>query len=194
MCGPLAVCFLGARGGATAYRVGRIAAYALAGAAAGGLGAALGATALPQAGVWVAAVLAAGLLLFALGGTGKLARVPGLAGTVSRAASWSNRLPPVRRAAALGLLTPLLPCGLLYAVYAAALVAGGAWNGAVVTLGFALGSLPVLALAQLNLGWLRRRLSPSARELLQRGVLLGAAAVLIWRAWASHAGGSCCGS
>ena len=189
MCGPLAVAALGGRGGAAAYHAGRAGAYGVAGAAAGMLGDALGARALQTPLAWVALVLGSGLLALAVGVRPTLARLPGLSAWLGRVGAVAARQSAWRRGAALGLLTPLLPCGLLWTVLAAAAVAGGPLGGTSVTLGFAAGSLPLLALAQLNADWLRRRLGPNA----QRALLLAAALVLLWRGSTALGGGSCCG-
>jgi len=55
-------------------------------------------------------------------------------------------LPVTRRrsALAIGLLWGWLPCGLVYAALALALVSGGAWQGASTLLAFGLGTLPAL--------------------------------------------------
>jgi Uncharacterized conserved protein len=61
----------------------------------------------------------------------------------------------------LGLLWGMTPCGLVYGIFPLALLAGGAWQGALVMLAFGLGTLPNLLLAGLALQhfgqWLRRR-------------------------------------
>lgn len=53
-------------------------------------------------------------------------------------------LPPVPRAAAVGLLTTLLPCGWLYMFVATAAGTGNAWQGAITMAVFWLGTLPVM--------------------------------------------------
>lgn len=192
MCGPLAACGLGARGGVAAYHGARLAAYGGAGVLVGSAGAAVGTSGWSGSSAWISFLLAGSLLLFAAGGTRYLARVPGLSAVTRRAASWSASRSALARASTLGALTPLLPCGLLYAVYGAAFVSGSGAGGGGVTLGFALGSLPVLLLAQLNMGWIRQRLGDLGRDRLQRGAMLAAAAVLLWRGWVNLENGSCC--
>jgi hypothetical protein len=81
----------------------------------------------------------------------------------------------------MGAVTPLLPCGLLYGVFAAALAAGSFGGGALLLGAFALGGLPALFGAQLQLGLWGRR--PRAADfLLRRALPLMAAAVLVYRA------------
>lgn len=192
MCGPLAVAVAGARGCGLAYHGSRTLAYGVLGIVLGAAGARI----LPvstHAGAWLGFVLAASLVLFALGLDRILHRVPGLAPLARRASTIALGLPPAARAAALGAITPLLPCGLLYAVAAAALVSGSAAAGASTMLGFALGSLPLLALAQGTIPRLRAHLGDAGFTWLRRGLFLVAAVILSWRAWADVQGGSCCG-
>ncbi|MDR1530558.1 MAG: sulfite exporter TauE/SafE family protein [Burkholderiales bacterium] len=56
----------------------------------------------------------------------------------------------------LGLLWGMTPCGLVYGVFPIALLAGGAWQGALVMLAFGLGTLPNLLLASIALQYLRQ--------------------------------------
>ncbi|MEY4674807.1 MAG: hypothetical protein RL148_2591 [Planctomycetota bacterium] len=195
MCGPLALAFHGtegsAAGGALLYQSGRFVSYAAVGTGLGAAGSVLGAEQLGAPTAWVAFVLAAGLLLLALVGERGALQVPGLGSLVQRAMGWIRSKPAVLRAAWLGLLTPLLPCGLLWAACAGAAVAGSAWSGAQVMAGFALGSLPLLLLAQHQSLWLGRRFGPRTLALVQRGTMLVAAAILAWRGFAGLDGGCC---
>jgi sulfite exporter TauE/SafE len=188
MCGPLALCAGGGGASLACYQGGRAAAYVAVGLAAGAAGGALGpAGYVPGAGV--AFVLAGALLLGAFAG-GRLGALPVFAGPARALARRAARLPDAARAGALGLLTPLLPCGLLWIVVAAALASGSALAGAGTMAGFALGSLPILLAAQLNGAWLRARVTPRARRI----VLVAAAAVLAWRGFAllANGGSACC--
>jgi sulfite exporter TauE/SafE len=99
---------------------------------------------------------------------------------------------PARRALLTGLLTPLLPCGLLWAAFAAAAVAGSALGGGSVMIGFAAGSLPVLALAQTQASVLARRIGSRPLAFLQRGAMLLAAVMLVYRGIAGLTTGTCC--
>ena len=84
-------------------------------------------------------------------------------------------------AAIMGAATPLLPCGPLYVLIAMAGFAGSVATGAELMLAFGLGTVPLLWLAQANLGRLRARLSPPAMERVRVGLALVAAAVIMWR-------------
>lgn len=157
MCGPLVGAYVDDEQGSPwaghlAYHLGRLATLLALGALAGALGQgvdALGGLAGFQRGVaWVAG---ASMVVW---GAAALARgrrvegnVPGLDRLpVGRALSALSRRPPrVGRAAAVGLLTPLLPCGwlALYAIPAAG--TGDPLQGAAVLAAFWAGSVPALA-------------------------------------------------
>jgi len=159
MCGGLVAFYSGGRSGASrvaphlAYSGGRLVAYAMLGAMAGALGAALDATG-ALLGLQRAAAVIAGVLI-ALWGAAALAeslgaRVP----MVTAPAAWRGRLgrgvarvatrPPVTRALVVGLLTGCLPCGWLYAFVVTAAGSGSALAGAATMALFWLGTLPVM--------------------------------------------------
>lgn len=188
MCGPLACLLAPARGERadaslvySAYHGSRLAAYALLGAVAGAAGAAPAAFfnapiihALP----WVM-VLYFIFVAFKLGH-----RLPRLAllGRVQLALrGWTHGRPAAQVAAAMGAATPLLPCGPLYFLIALAGFAGSAARGAELLMAFGLGTVPLLWLAQVKIGWLRARLSPLALGRARTGLALAAAVVLVWR-------------
>ena len=196
MCGPLASCLLADSPRSEAsgllaviYQAGRWSGYAAAGALAGAAG--------EQVEGWLGALapLASWALALALGAAAlglapRLSELPLLgpllAAGLRRAASWS----PARRAFALGLATPALPCGLLYAALGLSLAAGSAARGSLAMLAFALGTTPLLLLAQLGLGALPRGLARH-REALQRGMLALSALALLWRGYAAARGAPC---
>ena len=192
MCGPLALAFQGGAKGACSYHVGRTTAYGAVGVVLGAFGSALGTKELGPPTAWVALVLAAGILLLALAGERGALEIPGLGRAVQAIVGRTRAFPPAARAGLLGLVTPLLPCGLLWAACAGAAVAGSAAAGAGVMIGFALGSLPLLLLAQTQAGRITRRLGPRTLQWLQRATMLLAAGILVWRGLASLQGGSCC--
>lgn len=164
MCGGVAV-FCGGAGQCSArqsaratmlYHGARLASYALAGFIAGAAGSAVDAGGV-LVGVQHAAAIAAGFLV-ALVGVSLIVRArEGAAGGVS-APAWlariaarlravAVRLPPDARSLAIGALTPLLPCGWLWAFVAVAAGSGGALTGAAVMAVFWAGTLPALLLA-----------------------------------------------
>ena len=79
------------------------------------------------------------------------------------------------------MLTPFLPCGPLYLVFGAALLAGSAAKGAEFTLAFGLGTVPLLWLAQQQFHRIRAMLTPLAMGRLRRGLALVTAVMLAWR-------------
>lgn len=137
-----------------AYNVGRLTTYVLLGAAAGGVGAAI-----DFGGAWVgvqrAALLVAGALMVTIGLGSALrlcgARLPLASGRlvtlhiVRHGFERAAAMPPTRRAAIIGLLTTLLPCGWLYAFAITAAGTGSPIRGAATMAAFWLGTLPLMA-------------------------------------------------
>ncbi len=188
MCGPLACALMPAARDdsdpqtvATAYHLTRLAAYTALGALAGGVGR-LPLTLLNAGALrYLPWLLVLFFVAIALRLDQRLPRWPLLgrayAALLARFRSGSR----VRAAAALGLATPLLPCGPLYFVLSLALLAGSALHGAETLLAFGLGTVPLLWLAQANFHWLRQRLGPRALARAQTGLALAIAALLVWR-------------
>jgi sulfite exporter TauE/SafE len=183
MCGGFVVA--AAAGGARAwlFHVGRLAGYAVLGALAAVAGALLdlGGTA---AGVHRLRYVFAGavLLAFALAFLGALPRrwlEPGagaVAGLLVRLRRRGGRSFPLL----LGLPIGLLPCGLLYPMYAAAAATGSALQGAGVLLAFGAGTLPWLGTFSFALD----RIGVATRQRLMRvaGIaLLAFAGLMLWR-------------
>jgi len=168
------------RRAAVAWHLGRIAGYTAVGALLGtfGRGVSMALTrSITPALPWV---LAGALLLSALVPRQAWSHLPTLPGgtQIRRLWRWLRvNISQVPRAALLGALTPLLPCGLLYAMFAAAIASGSTGQGAVLGGAFALGAVPALAAAQLGSRWLAR-----APAWSRRVVPVVAALVLIWRA------------
>jgi sulfite exporter TauE/SafE len=181
-CGPVSLAPPGARRrAAIAWQAGRLGAYAVVGTLAGGVGAGA-ARALGAAGPALSWAMAGALALTAVD-VGKLApALPGVRGLARRLGRLGARFSPTGRAAAMGAITPLLPCGLLYGVLLAAMATGSVGGGALVMTAFALATSPALALVQWNARALQRH--PRALRVLRTAVPLVAAAVLVWRALA----------
>jgi sulfite exporter TauE/SafE len=177
----------GARTAAFTYHLGRIGAYAAVGAALGtaGEGARRLFTSIAPVLPWVMA----GALVSTAFGWGKRIPVPaGLRRLAQPLLRKSARLAPAARAAAIGAGTPLLPCGILYGLFLAAVAASSAGAGAGLMAAFALGATPALSLVQVHSPLLAR--FPRALALSRRLVPLLAAFVLVWRAF--HAGSPSC--
>ncbi|HWL15265.1 MAG TPA: sulfite exporter TauE/SafE family protein [Opitutus sp.] len=188
MCGPLACSLMPVKGDSadaqivsTTYHVSRLFSYALLGAIAGGLGG------LPLSFVsqsvlrWLPWVL---VLFFVAMGLRLDRHVPKpafLARHTFRLNLWLRTRSRPEAAAALGLATPLLPCGPLYFVVALALVSGSALRGVEFMLAFGLGTVPLLWLAQSQFHWVRRKLSPLWLNRTRIALCLVTALVLGWR-------------
>ncbi len=166
MCGPLAILASSTSTGThknhrrfnlapiVAYHGSRVVAYAIAGAIVGLLGAGI-----QHTGSWfgfqrLAARLAGGSMmvigLLAIvrltGGGSHAAMLPAwLQSRLARGHAWARQQPPVPRAAAIGLLTAILPCGWLYAFLIVAAGTARPVDGALVMAFFAAGSIPALA-------------------------------------------------
>lgn len=137
----------------SAYHGGRALSYGALGIAAGALGAALdlGGSAV---GFQRTAAMVAGLSIALFGAIAllraagvRLPKAPAPAPMVELAKSIhmrAFRMPPVGRALATGVATPLLPCGWLYAFVAIAAGSGGPLAGMLVMLAFWLGTVPAL--------------------------------------------------
>jgi len=160
MCGPLA-CIAAGRGrpgtraGAhVAYHAGRLVAYVLLGAIAGAVGARVNDIGAMAGFARGAAIIAGSLMvLWALGEIAAMygIRVP----LLGKSPDWPKRLigrvvlavgsdSPAAKAATIGLLTSLLPCGWLYAFVLTAGATGDALTGAAVMAAFWMGTVPVL--------------------------------------------------
>jgi sulfite exporter TauE/SafE len=144
-----------------AFNLGRISAYAVAGAVAGLLGgAAVAAAALPaQTVLYVAANIMLVLMGLHLAGAGRvLGRLEEFGAPLwRRLQPLAARLLPARtpaQACAAGFVWGWLPCGMVYAALAGAMLAGSAARGALAMAAFGAGTLPFLLAA----GWLASRL------------------------------------
>ena len=148
------------------YHGSRLLAYVLLGALAGALGATL-----DLGGGWLGAGrlagTAAGLFLVVAGISRLLLllglKMPALPGAsslqrwIATGHAAASRFTPLRRAALIGLLTAVLPCGWLYAFVALSAGTGNIFYGAVVLLVFWSGTVPILAGIGAGLGQLALR-------------------------------------
>jgi len=188
MCGPIA-CGVGTLAksegerltAASLYHACRLAAYAAIGAVCGAIGAQPLRWFFDSPAVLLPWALVAALLLLATGIDKKIPRPALLNRLTARARFKACRLSAYGGSAAMGFLTPLLPCGPLYAVFIALMAAGSAARGAEAALAFGLGTVPLLWLAQHQFHRLRMKLSPLTLARLQRGLALLTALVLAWR-------------
>lgn len=161
MCGGVALVAIGADGKSrvarqVGYHLGRLLSYAVVGAVCGLVGSAID-DAGTLIGVQRVASIAAGVTIAFFGLIAVLrafgARVPSvgvpapLVVLAQRAHVRAMKLPPAWRGVPLGLATPLLPCGWLYAFAAIAAGSASVVVGALVMAAFWLGTVPALVIA-----------------------------------------------
>lgn len=184
MCGPVA-CLAGTGsagpGSVALYHGGRAISYSAIGAIAGLVGKEPVQALFDSPFVVLPWVLVFVLVGVGLGLNKYLPKVPALGSWVFRSRLHVMQLPAKWRAGALGILTPLFPCAPLYMMFGVALVSGSAAAGAQFTFAFALGTIPLLWLAQQSIQWLGLRLSPLRLVVAQRSLALITAGVLAWR-------------
>lgn len=188
MCGPLACGLMPVRGDradantiATAYHVSRLAGYAVLGALAGGIGRAPLTWVSQSALRWLPWLLVLFFVGLALRWDRFIPKLAALGRVTWKVQAWMRGRSRVEAAAALGLATPLLPCGPLYFLVALALLAGSAARGVEVMLAFGLGTVPLLWLAQSQFHWVRQKLTPIWLERTRAALALTTAVVIGWR-------------
>lgn len=194
MCGPL-TCAFGPRSqedttsqtnALAAYHVAKLFSYGVVGALAGSLG---GVVLSFLEASWIALVLPWILVSFFISVAVRLDRWLPKPTRIGKFYQASLRMIADRgrllRASCIGLASPLLPCGPLYVIFGLCLFSGSAARGAEFALGFGLGTLPLLWLAQVWFMQLQNGLTAKRIDRIRRGVALVAALVLVWRLRAS---------
>ena len=177
MCGPLACAM---RVKPLEYHASRAISYSLAGAICGAVGGSIVNLFQGDTARIVPWVMAAVLLVLALGLEKRIPQPRFLAALMFKARI--NR--------SLGFLTPLLPCGPLWLMLSAAAVTGSAASGALHMAAFVIGTIPLPILLQSQAARLQQRISPIAMRWTQQSLALISAGLLVWRASAPlHA---CC--
>lgn len=160
------------------FHVGRLAGYAALGALAATAGALLDFGGQPSRHALRHFASGALLVAFGLAFLGLLPRrwlEPG-AGVATKALDGARRVSGPSFPLLLGLATALLPCGLLYPMYAAAAGTGSPGRGAALLLAFGLGTVPLLG----TLSFALDRVGIAAR---QRLVAAAGAAMLVLGGW-----------
>ncbi|MDB6068956.1 MAG: hypothetical protein JWL81_127 [Verrucomicrobiales bacterium] len=195
MCGPVACTLLTLKKNpgqdpqtpAALYHIGRILSYASLGALAGALGK-WPLTRFTHSPLQILPwLLAIALLAIATGLTYKLPRPLAFKKWATRTRFKLATIPVKRGALALGLATPLLPCGPLYLMLGIALASGSALRGVEFMLAFTLGTIPLLWLAQHQIQFWNHRLTPAATIRLRRGLAFVGALLIFGRLWAQPA-------
>lgn len=188
MCGPLA-CGIGSLAksegerltAASLYHGTRLLSYGIIGAICGAIGQQPLKRFFDSPAVLLPWVLVLVLLIMAFNLDKKVPRPAILTRLTTRARFKAGKFSAYGGASAMGLLTPFLPCGPLYLVFAAALLTGSAAKGAEFTVAFGLGTVPLLWLAQHQFHRIRNKLTPPAMNRLRRGLALVTALMLAWR-------------
>lgn len=216
MCGPIVLayaanssCAAQAHGNSAAlklhaaYNAGRIMSYVVLGVIAGLLGIALG-TMLNDVAEAIAIVGGVVMIIAGLGMLGLIAVpsffITGKAGTMLRKLHGALlRKRTLASKFALGLLTPLLPCGILYAMFAKASASGSVAGGALTMAMFGLGIVPALLLMGSLSSVLSLRMRKGAEQLAALAIILMGVILLLrgfhvpYLSWLSGAsgGGQC---
>lgn len=188
MCGPIA-CGLGTLAKsegerltvASLYHGCRLVSYAIIGTLCGAIGQQPLQWFFDSPAVLLPWVLVAVLLMMGFGLDKKIPRPAILNRLTTRVRFSAGKMPAYGSASTMGLLTPFLPCGPLYLVFGAALLAGSAARGAELTLAFGLGTVPLLWLVQHQFHRIRLKLTPIMMRRLRRGLALSMAVLLAWR-------------
>lgn len=188
MCGPLACALMPVRGDrsdaqtvTTVYHVTRLVGYATLGAVAGGLGG-TPLTWISQSGLrWLPWVFVLFFVALALRWDRFLPKLAAMSRVTWKLQGWMRGRSRVEAAAAMGLATPLLPCGPLYFLVALSLMAGSALRGVEFMLAFGLGTVPLLWLAQTQFHWVRQKLSPLWLDRTRIALALVSATMIGWR-------------
>ncbi len=185
MCGLL-TCGLGiaGRGPALAsvglYHFARLVGYGIAGGVMGYLGSRLGFAFSPTGLPWLPVLLILFLLAIVLGLDKRLGAIPGLGQIMRNLRLKTLNFPPLLRAGIIGLATPLLPCGPLYAMLALSLATGSTVRGIETMLAFGLGAIPAIWAVQVGSSWVNRRLGERGFLYAKRGLAAAAALSLMW--------------
>ena len=166
MCGGLAVAASGRPTQGLAWSAGRLSSYGALGATAGVIGGSI------PGPPWLSSAIAAlFLVLFSLRLAGlrgpSFPAIPGLSRIGARLLKRSDLMGRYL----FGIVTGLLPCGLVYSALALPLSSGQASSGALLMVGFGLGTVPTLAAASLGLRRLARQ-SLGVRRLVAGTVLV----------------------
>ena len=186
MCGLL-TCGLGIAGQGSSkiasigvYHATRLLGYAIAGMIAGYLGGLLGIEKYFSGFIWIPLMLIVLLIAITFGLDNKIATIPGLGKVVLFIKTKTLSFPPITRAAFIGISTPLLPCGPLYAVIAIALASGSAIRGTEIMLAFGLGPIPAIWAVQAGSVWINRKLGAKGFIVARRAIAATAALSLAW--------------
>lgn len=177
----------------SAYNLGRISSYTVAGALFGWLGDSLFNVVSPDSGhlilQGIASAMMIGIGLYLAGWFPRFAMVEYLGKPLwNRLQPWGQKLVPVRspwHAWLFGLVWGWLPCGLVYSALIISATAGDALYGALFMLGFGAGTLPSVMTAGILTGWMARLSRLSQVKTAVGLLLIGLAIASFYLTW-SH--------
>ena len=129
---------------------------------------------------WLPVLLIVFLFAIALGLDKKLGAIPGLGKVVMQIRMKTLRFSPPVRASVIGLATPLLPCGPLYAILALSLASGSALRGVEIMFAFGLGAIPGIWAVQVGSSWVSQRLGAKGFLVAKKSLACVAAISLLW--------------
>ena len=162
------------------YHAARLIAYLIAGALAGGIGQLIQTRMEFHLATWIPLLLLLLLLAVIFGFDRRLGAIPLVNRLGQRIRFATLKWPPLLRASVIGLATPLLPCGPLYAMIALSLASESATQGASLMVAFGLGPIPAIWAVQLGAIWVNRRLGTRGFLVAKRALAAVAALSLFW--------------
>ncbi len=188
MCGPIACSLSTLKGGETqqmtsavCYHGGRLLSYSLIGATFGAIGMKPLQWFFNSPAVLLPWALVIMFFLIALGLEKKIPRPAFFNRFVARARFKAAKTSVTRGSLAMGLFTPLLPCGPLYMLFGFSLLTGSAIRGAEFALAFGLGTVPLLWLAQHAFHKIQAQVKAATMPLIRRGLALVTAILMSMR-------------
>lgn len=188
MCGPLSCAFAPTRAEdaspqivLTSYHLAKLLSYALVGTLAGAFGSVVIQSVESSWLNYLPWILVVFFLVVAFRLDRYFPKPIWLGAIYKQATARFTRLRKPTAAALIGFASPLLPCGPLYMIFGLALFSGSALKGAEFAIGFGLGTLPLLWLAQSQFMRVRLKVTPATLIKVQRCVALAAALVVAWR-------------
>jgi len=188
MCGPLSCAFTPTQKDdasqhlvLTSYHIAKLFSYALVGTLAGAFGSVVIRSVESSWLNLLPWVLVAFFLAVAFRLDRYIPKPKWLGATYRRVTARFNKLQKPVAAGLIGFASPLLPCGPLYMIFGLALFSGSAVKGAEFAIGFGLGTIPLLWLAQSQFMRLSGGMSGGRLLSFQRVMAFVAALVVAWR-------------
>jgi len=188
MCGPLSCAFAPSKSSdaspqliLTCYHLAKLLSYAIVGTLAGAFGSVVILTVEDSWLNYLPWILVVFFLVVAFRLDRFFPKPLWLASLYRRVTARFSRMKKPAAASLIGLASPLLPCGPLYMIFGLAFFSGSALKGAEFAIGFGLGTLPLLWLAQSQFMRVQLKVTPETLLRIQRSVAMIAALVVAWR-------------